>query len=284
MRVVIIGENTCLGAGLRVHLLRWGRHQIETISSTVDRWKSERQLRKRLKRISPDILIDLRFSRCFDESTYPNGIDLDNTEWIAKACAREKIYVLHISSPTVFSGKKNKPYQESDLPDAVDRSGILLLSNEDKIRQICERHLILRLGPIFAAYGSNILTQVIKELEELREVNCSVKKIECPLHASDGARVVSGIIDQISAGADSLGTYHYCGSEAVSRYDFSEEVLSSLLKLKSIKSDVILRPTMHDEILNFALDCSKIQNGFAIRQMPWKQSLSEAVKNFYSER
>ncbi len=284
MRVVIIGEDTCLGAGLRVHLLRWGRHQIETIATKADRWRSERQLRKRLKRISPDILIDLRFSRRSEESTYPDIIDLENTEWIAKACAREKIYVLHISSPTVFSGKKNKPYQESDLPDAVDRRGIFLLSNEDKIRQVCERHLILRLGPIFAAYGSNILTEVIKELEERREVNYSVKKIECPLHASDGARVVSGIIDQISAGANSVGTYHYCGSEAVSGYDFSEEVLSSLLKVKSIKADVILHPTKHDEILNFVLDCSKIQNCFAIRQMPWKQSLSEAVKNFYSER
>ena len=83
--------------------------------------------------------------------------------------------MLHISSPTVFSGKKNKHYQESDLPDAVDRSGIFVLSNEDKIRQICETHLILRLGPIFAAYGSNILTEDIKELEERREVNYSVK-------------------------------------------------------------------------------------------------------------
>ena len=192
--------------------------------------------------------------------------------------------MLYVSNPMVFSGKANKPYQESDSPDAAKKSGLFFLSNEDKIREICEKHIILRLGPIFAAYGSNILTDLIGDLEEQKEVNRSNQKLECPLHASDGARVISGIIDQISASANQVGIYHYCGSEAVSSYDFSEAVLSSLLKFKFIKSGINLHPTEDNEVLNFRLDCGKIHNSFGIRQMPWKQSLSEAVKNYYSER
>ena len=63
----MIGENTCLGAGIRVHLLRWGRHQIETILTTKNRWKSERKFRKDLRKVSPDILVDLRFSNFLEE-------------------------------------------------------------------------------------------------------------------------------------------------------------------------------------------------------------------------
>ena len=280
----MIGENTCLGAGIRVHLLRWGRHQIETILTTKNRWKSERKFRKDLRKVSPDILVDLRFSIFFEDSVFPNDEDMENTEWIAKTCAKEEIYILYVSNPKVFSGKANKPYQESDSPDAAKKSGLFFLSNEDKIREICEKHIILRLGPIFAAYGSNILTDLIGDLEEQKEVNRSNQNIECPLHASDGARVISGIIDQISASANQVGIYHYCGSEAVSSYDFSEAVLSSLLKFKFIKSGINLHPTEDNEVLNFRLDCGKIHNSFGIRQMPWKQSLSEAVKNYYSER
>ena len=280
----MIGENTCLGAGIRVHLLRWGRHQIETILTTKNRWKSERKFRKDLRKVSPDIIVDLRFSNLLEDNVLPNDEDMENTEWIAKTCAKEEIYILYVSNPLVFSGKANKPYQEADSPDAEKKSGLFFLSNEDKIREICEKHIILRLGPIFAAYGSNILTDLIGDLEEQKEVNRSNQNIECPLHASDGARVISGIIDQISASANQVGIYHYCGSEAVSSYDFSEAVLSSLLKLKFIKSGINLHPTEDNEVLNFRLDCGKIHNSFGIRQMPWKQSLSEAVKNYYSER
>ncbi len=284
MRVVVIGENTCLGAGLKVHLLRWGRHQIETIRTTKDRWKSERKFRKDLRKVSPDILVDLRFSNCLGDRVFQKNEDMENTEWIAKTCSKEEIHMLCVSNPMVFSGKKDKPYQESDPPDAAKERGLFFLSNEDKIREICEKHIILRLGPIFAAYGSNILTDLIGNLEEKKEVKRSNQKIECPLHASDGARVISGIIDQISASANQVGIYHYCGSEAVSGFDFSEAVLSSLLKFKFIKSDITLSPAEDNEALNFRLDCGKIHNSFGIRQMPWKQSLSEAVKNYYSER
>ena len=75
MRVVVIGENTCLGAGLKVHLLRWGRHQIETIRTTKDRWKSERKFRKDLRKISPDILVDLRFSNCSGDRVFQKNED-----------------------------------------------------------------------------------------------------------------------------------------------------------------------------------------------------------------
>ena len=193
--------------------------------------------------------------------------------------------MFYISSPIVFSGNKIRPYEEADSPDPVNTSGVLLLENEDKIRQICEKHIILRLGPIFAAYGSNILTHLISRLDQQNEMHCYGQKIECPLHASDAARVISGIIDQISAGANEVGTYHYCGLEAVSSYDFAEAVISSLLQFKFIQTDITSRLTKDDDkTLNFALDCTKIQNNFAIRQMSWKQSLSEAVKNYYSER
>ena len=280
----MIGENTCLGAGIRVHLLRWGRHQIETIRTTKDRWKSERKFRKDLRKVSPDILVDLRFSNFLEDGVFPDSEDIENTEWIAKTCAKEDIYMLYVSNPMVFSGKKNKPYQESDSPDTVKKSGLFFLSNEDKIREICEKHIILRLGPIFAAYGSNILTDLLGDLEEQKEVNRPNQKIECPLHASDGARVISALIDQISASANQVGVYHYCGSEAVSGFDFAETVLSSLLNFKFIKSGLTLSPIEDNEVLNFSLDCGKIHNSFGIRQMPWQQSLSEAVKNYYSER
>ena len=280
----MIGENTCLGAGIRVHLLRWGRHQIETIRTTKDRWKSERKFRKDLRKMSADILVDLRFSNCLEDSFFQNNEDMENTEWIAKTCSQEEIHMLYVSNPMVFSGKKDKPYQESDLPDAAKERGLFFLSNEDKVREICEKHIILRLGPLFAAYGSNILTALLGELEEQKELNKSNQKIECPLHASDGARVISGIIDQISASANQVGIYHYCGSEAVSGYEFSEAVHSLLLKFRFNTSGITLRPAEDNEALNFRLDCGKIHNSFGIRQMPWKQSLSEAVKNYYSER
>ena len=61
-------------------------------------------------------------------------------------------------------------------------------------------------------------------------------------------------------------------------------ILNPDLCAKFNKSGITLRPAEDNETLNFNLDCGKIQNSFGIRQMPWKQSLSEAVKNYYSER
>ncbi len=281
----MLGENTCLGAGLRIHLLRWGRHEIVTLPSTNGHWKSERKLVKSLRKIAPDIIIDLRFSAGSEELLLPNELDLQTTEWISRACERENFFLLLISNPSIFSGKKINPYTENDTPDSVTDAGVFMFDNEQKLRKHCKRHIILRLGPVFAAYGENLLTDLISNIEEREELFLSSHKRHCPLHASDGARVISGMIDQISAGANGMGTFHYCGSEAVSNYEFSEAVFSSLLQLKLIQKEVSLKPLGLDhDIQNFILDCKKIQSCFAIKQIPWKQFLSEAVKNFYSAR
>ena len=66
-----------------------------------------------------------------------------------------------------------------------------------KIREICENILSLDWSTI-AAYGSNMLTNC-RGTRRAKRTKKSNQKIECPLHASDGARVISGIIDQISA-------------------------------------------------------------------------------------
>ena len=155
--MLILGSDTPLGTALTGSLQRLNRHEVKALTRSATRWKNERQAKKVIRRVDADIVVDLRIEAEADGGEPIHDLDLKRCQWVAKACQRGKSAYFFVSSSRVFSGELDRPYHENDEPDSQDELGELLAAAEAVVREHCQRHLILRLGPVFSDEGSNLV-------------------------------------------------------------------------------------------------------------------------------
>lgn len=251
------------------------------------RWKSERQAKKAVVRAKCDALVDLRVGAAADGGDQLQEQDVKRCHWLAKACQRGGAIYLHVSSSRVFSGQLDRPYTEEDPPDNETSTGKMLAEAEQLVRDACERHLVLRLGPVFSVEGTNLITQMLGQLGQQGGSLVMDNNLRgCPVSASDAARVVSALLDQLSTGVDARGIYHYCSSETATFYQFAEALLASASQFSEFGPSAVQLEQQPEGLapLNRSLACSKIRNTFAIKQAPWRSAIADIVKQYYRKQ
>jgi dTDP-4-dehydrorhamnose reductase len=102
-----------------------------------------------------------------------------------------------------------------------------------------------------------------------------------PVAADDAARVISGLLDQLSVGAESWGVYHYASSEQPHGDEVGEVLLAAASQFFEFDPAAIVRQDAVQGPPNAALDCRKICNTFAIKQLPWRDAMTNTVKHYF---
>lgn len=287
MRVIILGSDTPLGHAVLDRLQRLGRHQVVSLTRAACRWKSERQAKKAVVRAKCEIVVDFRVSAAADGVGELQELDLKRCHWVAKACQRSGITYLYTSNSRVFSGQLDRQYTEEDYPDNDTGMGAMLARAEQLVRDGCERHLILRLGPVFSYDGTNLITQMLGEMGEQGGSLVMDNNLRgCPVAADDGARVVCALLDQLSTGLEPYGIYHYCSSDTATFYEFAEALLASASQFSEFSPHAVQLQRQPEGLapLNRSLNCSKIRNTFAIKQAPWRSAIPGVVKQYYEQQ
>lgn len=287
MKVLILGSDTPIGQALEEHLRHWGRHEVTTLSSAACRWKGERHAKKAVRRDKVDIIVDTRICAAVDGGILVNEIDLKRCDWLAKACHRNNIAYLYLSSSRVFSGELDRRYTEEDYPDNPETVGQLLLRGENAVRDRCERYIILRLGPVFSHRGINVLTHMLRRLlEEDGQLELNNRVRGCPVEATDAARVVAALLDQLSTGIEPWGIYHYASFDETNCYEFAETLLASASQFSQFGEGAVqlVRDDKETGVLRRVLDCTKIRSGFAIKQVPWRGFVADTVKAYFQQQ
>lgn len=285
MRVLILGSDTPLGKALFEQQAFLKRHELLPLTCAACRWKSERQAKKSVVRAKCDIVVDIRIEAAGDGGIQIQELDIKRCHWVAKACERSGAAYLFVSSARVFSGRLDRPYLEEDLPDNDEAVGRLLAEAETAVRKACQRHLVLRFGPIFSYEGTNLITQMLGPMREGDSLILDNNLRGCPVAADDGARVLSALLDQLGTGLDCWGVFHYGSSDTATYYEFAEALLASASQFFEFSSSAVQLEREPEALtpLNRALDCQKIRNTFAIRQVPWRSAISDMVKHYYEQ-
>ena len=286
VRVLILGSDTPLGVALIRRQALFGRHELVPMSCSACRWKSERQAKKSIVRAKSDVVVDLRIETAGDGGLQIQELDLQRCHWVAKACHRTGATYLYVSSSTVFSGELERPYVEEDSPDNAEVAGHLLARAEHVVADVCSRHLIVRFGPVFSSVGMNLMTRLLGSLQESDSLVLDDNLRGCPVAADDGARVLLALLDQLGTGLEPWGTYHYGSSDTATYYEFAEALLASASQFSEFSAAAVQLEYQTDGVrpLNRTLDCSKIRNTFAVRQIPWRSAIGDVVKHYYEQQ
>lgn len=262
------------------------RHEMVPMSRSACRWKSERQAKKSVVRAKSDLVVDVRIEAAGDGGFQIQDLDLQRCHWVAKACQRTDTPYFFVSSSRVFSGQLDRPYTEEDVPDNQETVGQLLTRAEHIVDNACERHLILRLGPIFSNEGANLITQMLGPLREGDSLILDNNLRGCPVAADDGARVILALLDQLGTGLEPWGIYHYGSSDTATYYQFGEALLAAASQFSEFSSSAVQLEAEAEGLraLDRSLSCAKIRNTFAIRQIPWRSAVSDLVKHYYDQQ
>lgn len=199
---------------------------------------------------------------------------------LAEATAALGIPLLHVSTDYVFDGSKRQPYVEDDPIYPISVYGASKASGELAIRSIQPKHLILRTSWVFSATGSNFVKSMLN-LVDRPQLRVVADQTGCPTAAIDIARALRAIVTQMITHPDGLaGTYHFCGGEPTTWYDFAKEIFAladraGLITPALVPIESKDYPTAARRPTNSVMSNERFYQAFGIEPSQWREALAD---------
>ena len=212
-----------------------------------------------------------------DQQDLVRAINADGTAHIAAACKKLGCKMMYISTDYVFNGQGDMPWQ----PDCGDYApvnvyGRTKLEGELAVREMLEKHFIVRIAWVFGRNGKNFIKTMLnvgKKYDTVRVVN---DQIGTPTYTLDLARLLVDMIE-----TEKYGTYHATNEGGyISWYDFTCEIF------RQAGYDTRVVPVTTAEYglskaarpFNSRLDKSKLASMGFVPLPDWEDALSRYLK------
>lgn len=283
MRILLLGADTPVGYSLRAFIPPLQRHELLLTPLEETHWKRPRVVKKLLKSAEPDVVLDARIISLMDTPVPDLEPEIERTRWLGELAGKQGYGYFLLSSSRVFSGALKRPYRESDAPDAYSNEGRALVAIERTLSELIEPLFILRLGWMFSGRGPSAFNRMLDRFKAGQTVHASDNRRDCPVHTAEVARVVTGVIDQLSVGAPARGLYHYGSDGDTGWFAFAEAVVAYASQFEGFENtpELLLEGAGVDaEQVNRSLDCTAIRHQFGIQRRPWRDFVERAVRRY----
>lgn len=241
-KVLVTGANGMLGQDLCPILEDAGYKVIKTDISTMDITNFQ-MVEDVLSKENPDIVIHCaaytNVDKAEEDLETARLINSTGTENIAKVCSERDVTIVYISTDYVFDGKSNKPYLPADKPNPLNNYGLTKYEGEEAVKKYCKKYFITRTSWLYGINGRNFVDTMLSlsDKPELKVVN---DQIGCPTWTIELANAIVKIIE-----SKPYGTYHTCGSNYTSWYEFAKEIFMQAglnVNLQPCATDEFPRP------------------------------------------
>jgi dTDP-4-dehydrorhamnose reductase len=227
MKILLLGSTGQLGTAImrcakneKVECVGFGREKFEIshIDEVIDL----------IDKIEPNVLINAvalqaieKCERYKQDAFSINGIAIDS---LARICESREIVLVQLSTHTVFDGRKNAPYVESDVPCPINTYGMSKLVGDLYTINLCSKHYVLRLPTVFGprqegyeGFCDKLSSWVSKEVK----LRMADDKIDSFGYSEDISKeIIRILLDQ-----EPYGIYHVTNSGGCSYYTFTAEYL-----------------------------------------------------------
>jgi dTDP-4-dehydrorhamnose reductase len=217
------------------------------------------------------------------------AVNRDGPAYLASACGKAGIPLVHISTDYVFDGQKKGVYLVTDPVSPLSVYGKSKAAGEVEVRKHLREHFILRTGWVYGVHGHNFVKTMLRLGREREVVQVVTDQYGCPTYAADLAETILRIATQfLEGGQVHWGTYHYCGKGVTSWHGFAEEIFrlasgDSSLKVKRVEPiSTSEYPTPAQRPASSILDCSVLEHTFNIHPQPWAESLAQMLAVLFS--
>ena len=161
---------------------------------------------------------------------------------IGKACAANGSAFLHYSTDHVFSGTKDTPYTEEDLPEPPAAYGVSKLAGEHYARGACDNAYVVRVAGVFGPAGRYTNP---RQLSRAGFAQGGSTRDHCAWSTISSRRRLTPCRSRQCRSTccrkAQPGLYHIGGGETISWYEYALRIL----KVAALQADV--QPTNHRE-------------------------------------
>lgn len=279
IRILLLGSGTEVGSSLLQ--LSEGKDEFEWLCPD-ESLLLDVSRRAELDAMQFDVIIDALSLRYALQNDY--GKFQSSLRYLSE---KSSTTLIMISSARVFSGNKDVPYAEIDVPDSSEAYAKALIEAESIVLSN-PNNIVLRTGWLFSGKGDDFVCRTLGLIQD--GVNLAYKDdlIGSPTPVSDLVRVILSMVNQGHYGAQNKGIYHYCCAEEISWIRLVEAILATSSQFDP-KAQVEVEaigdsfPEVHEALVmqRQSLSCRKIFNHFGIKQRPWRSKLRSLVKELY---
>src|SRR3569833_1882207 len=284
-RILVTGANGQVGWELMRRADKFGVTALGTDSKTLD-ITDPHAVAAMIQPGAFDVVVNAAAYTAVDkaesEPEKAYAVNRDGAAYLAQACAKAGIPLIHISTDYVFDGTKQGPYVEDDPINPINVYGASKAAGEQAIREHLEQHLILRTSWVYGVHGNNFVKTMLRLAKDRDELHVVADQWGCPTAAGDIAEAILQLAMRIS-GNEVLawGTYHFCGAGRTTWCGFAETIME--YAAPSLGSPVMIRPICTEQFPTPArrpakseLNCGLL-SVVNIKLRPWKASLSDVV-------
>lgn len=198
---------------------------------------------------------------------------------LAQNCSALNKYLIHISTDYVFDGKKQTPYNESDMPNPVNWYGTTKLLGEDEVRDVSPEFLVVRPEMPYSAHFDrklDIARVFLKMLKEGKEINGVSDQKITPTFVDT---LVYGLFRLIEAKPG--GIYHLASTDTTTPYNFAMMIAEKFgldkNLVKPVASEEYNKTRTAKRPQNSYLDVSKFEAEFGKGIL---KTVSESIDEF----
>jgi dTDP-4-dehydrorhamnose reductase len=287
MRVLLLGGSGQLGSALRAAALPPGTALVAPARSDAD--LDDAAAIERLIAAEPwSAVINAagytNVDRAESEEDRASTVNADAAGRLAQATGQRGIPLLYVSTDYVFDGRKDAPYVETDATAPLNAYGRSKLAGERQVAAANPRHVILRTAWLYSPYRSNFVRTILRLARERERLTIVADQRGCPTAAHDLAEACLAVTLRCAAdpGRAPYGLYHFAGAGAATWFEFANAIVAEAAGLLGRVPQVVpISSTDYGSPVarpaDSRLDCTAIEQAFALKPRPWRQALAETV-------
>jgi dTDP-4-dehydrorhamnose reductase len=289
-RVLVVGCNTRLADAFIATFSSGGQQRVivQDGASLIDDSSMFETIRMRRPDFVVNCLVEAGVDRAETDPTKCREINHDLPVRLAIACREFGAALVQLSTDYIFDGQKDIAYFEDDAPNPLNLYGQSRLEAEFDVRNLLDRHIILRVSHLFAPGPRSFIANLLSMGRMANELSMIEDERGCPTSIYDVARVIAALIDQLHAGAGAYGVYHLGCQGDASWFELGECVIAQarqyedlrVKEFKGISGDSIQGRAKRPRQL--ILSMSKLLHNFGIQPRSWRQGLAETVERHYT--
>lgn len=203
------------------------------------------------------------------------AVNFTGTKNITAVCQKLGIKLMYISTDYVFDGEGETPFEVNSKTAPIGIYGLTKLEGEETVRQLVDKHFIVRISWVFGINGNNFIKTMLRLAAERDELSVVADQIGSPTYTFDLAILLCDMIQ-----TEKYGTYHATNEGYCSWFEFACEIFKQAgvtIKVKPVTTEEY--PTRAKRPKNSRLSKKSLDDAGFNRLPDWQ----DAVKRFLAE-
>ena len=269
MRVTIFGATGLLGKAL---LREWQSDEVAGLGSKDVDIRSQDQVTETIRLHRPEwVVLAAAYTDvdgCETHSQLAFDVNSHGAANVAKACTKENVRLLFLSTDYVFDGTKRTPYETDDPISPQTVYGKSKAAAEAEIHAAQPEFCILRTSWVFGPGGKCFPDTILRLAATRRELDVVSDQRGSPTYTIDLARSIMQLCRK-----DARGIVHATNRSDCTWFDFAREIVTGAQLTTCVRptsSDKFVRPAKRPE---YSVLSSRSLEQYGVELPTWQDAL-----------